>query len=182
MIEELDLIAETLPIPGGVTSEFQILKALREKNILSEAKNDLELFQQHFVIMNALYRLQSLWLECELAVIDINSVKITVFPYQTGHSGILAYDKVREYYFDLNNLKLASKSSVEELIASFWKAYEVYSNKEPALKILGLKSNVSQDEIKQQVRRLTMKHHPDRGGDPEQLIIIRKAASQLLKP
>ena len=32
---------------------------------------------------------------------------------------------------------------------------------------LGLNENASQDEIKKKYRKLSLKHHPDRGGDQE---------------
>ena len=33
--------------------------------------------------------------------------------------------------------------------------------------ILGIDSNTPQEEVKKKFRKLSMQHHPDRGGDPE---------------
>ena len=35
-------------------------------------------------------------------------------------------------------------------------------------KVLGVDENASQDEIKKAFRKMSLKHHPDRGGDAEQ--------------
>ena len=48
-----------------------------------------------------------------------------------------------------------------------------------AYKTLGLKEGASAEEIKTAYRRLAMKHHPDRGGDPEEFKKIQSAYDYL---
>lgn len=48
--------------------------------------------------------------------------------------------------------------------------------------ILGLDRNANGDHIKQSYRKLALKHHPDRGGDPEQFKRISEAYAVLSDP
>lgn len=41
--------------------------------------------------------------------------------------------------------------------------------------ILGVAKNASEDEIKKAYKKLVMKHHPDKGGDPEQFKNVQRA-------
>ncbi len=48
-------------------------------------------------------------------------------------------------------------------------------------KILGIEPNASKDEIKKAYRKLAMKHHPDKGGDPQKFKEITNAYEDLTK-
>ena len=45
--------------------------------------------------------------------------------------------------------------------------------------VLGVQKNASQDEIKKVYRKLAVKHHPDKGGDPEKFKSITEAYNTL---
>jgi DnaJ-class molecular chaperone len=48
--------------------------------------------------------------------------------------------------------------------------------------ILGVQPGASEDEIKKAYRKKAMKHHPDKGGDPEEFKKIQGAYDRLTKP
>jgi DnaJ-class molecular chaperone len=48
--------------------------------------------------------------------------------------------------------------------------------------ILGVQPGASEDEIKRAYRKKAMKHHPDKGGDPEEFKKIQGAYDRLTKP
>lgn len=47
--------------------------------------------------------------------------------------------------------------------------------------ILGVSKNASEDEVKKAYRKLAMKHHPDKGGDPEEFKKIQSAYDRIIK-
>jgi DnaJ-class molecular chaperone len=52
-------------------------------------------------------------------------------------------------------------------------------NRQQALSALGLDLNASKDDIKKAYKKLAMKHHPDRGGDPEKFKKVAEAYEHL---
>ncbi len=52
---------------------------------------------------------------------------------------------------------------------------------EDPYQILGVSRNASEDEIKKAYKKLAMKHHPDKGGDPEQFKKIQGAYDRITK-
>ncbi len=57
----------------------------------------------------------------------------------------------------------------------------VLLDRQKALNVLGLPVNVSKEQIKQRYRTLAKEHHPDRGGDREQMQRIIAAYQLLIK-
>ncbi len=47
--------------------------------------------------------------------------------------------------------------------------------------ILGLNTSASDDDVKKAYRKLAMKHHPDKGGDPEEFKKIQTAYDRIIK-
>jgi DnaJ-domain-containing protein 1 len=68
-----------------------------------------------------------------------------------------------------------TEQDVTKLLDQFWKGFLNDDQKQNALHILGLSDPVDFNQIKKQYRRLAMKHHPDRGGDADQLIAVHQA-------
>jgi len=171
-------------------SEFDILSALKtqvpEFNQLAADAN-LQLFRQHFLIMNALYQLQqSLWQEERLALsisalqikLDLNT---TVERHTNNDISTHVDSKLAEYYLDWAEYEKTDENEVSRLIASFYQRVNSTDSKQSALDVLNIKSaHPSKAEIKQQYRKLVKKHHPDSGGNHQAFIEIRQAYEQLL--
>ena len=115
--------------PNGI-SEFDILKALKDQlPEFSQLADDvnLQLFRQHFLIMNALYQLQrSLWQE-ESLMLDISALRINLLSaaqIQTA-SGTHVSDsvdaKLAAYYLDWEEYEKTDADEVSRLLDSFYK-------------------------------------------------------------
>ena len=171
-------------------SEFNILEALKEHfpefNQLAE-DDDLQLFRQHFLIMNALYQLQaSLWRD-EKVELSISALQIKILPanevQQDGGNALSNNQntKLADYYLDWHEYEKTDEAEVSRLINSFYQRMELEGDKQSALDTLKINTlTPSKAEIKQQYRKLVKKNHPDVGGNPEAFIEIRQAYEQLL--
>lgn len=51
---------------------------------------------------------------------------------------------------------------------------------EQPFQVLGISANASRDQVEDAYRRLAMKHHPDRGGDPNEMARINAARDSML--
>lgn len=187
---------------GGI-SEFEILNVLKDQfpefKQLAEDAN-LQLFRQHFLIMNALYQLQeSLWQDEQL-VLSITALEISLLPASpvdqasgmeqasskehasSKELGNNVDAKLAAYYLDWTNYKDTDETEVSNLISSFYQRMDLEGDKQNALKVLKITTlTPSKVEIKQQYRKLAQLHHPDTGGNPETFIEIRQAYEQLTR-
>ncbi|MEP3349170.1 MAG: DNA-J related domain-containing protein [Marinomonas sp.] len=176
--------------PNGI-SEFDILKALKDLlPAFSQLADDsnLQLFRQHFLIMNALYQLQtSLWQE-ENLVLDITATRITLFNASqvklsgSTHLSDSVDAKLAAYYLDWDEYEKTDADGVSRLLNSFFKGISLTGNdRDSALKILEIDAeNPTKADIKQQYRKLAQQHHPDRGGDQDRFIDLRQAYEYLM--
>lgn len=170
--------------PTGI-SEYDLMQWLKNaghgqyKNVAFS--NRLSLFQSHFILFHTLYHLkQQLWEE-KIATLEINPLRIILVPLdKPADTALDNQDPLMDYYLDINNLKNTTDRDIAELLANFWRTLGDNEKRSAALVELELEDPVSYAQIKQQHRRLVMKHHPDRGGDKEKLQTIN-AAMDLLK-
>ena len=175
--------------PEGI-SEFLLLKQLKkdhpELTRLAEDHN-LALFRQHFLIMNALYQLQtSLWQEEQLCLLISASMiqiqhqeEITFSESSTVADSVDA--KLAAYYLDWDEYVKTDEEEVERLLDSFFKGIVNADAKKDALAILGLAGEEpSKEDIKRRYRKLAHEAHPDRGGDKDAFISLRQAYECLL--
>jgi hypothetical protein len=56
-----------------------------------------------------------------------------------------------------------------------------HSSELPWYEVLGLSPSATKDEIKRRYRELAKKHHPDRGGDEKQFVLLDKAYDDAMK-
>ena len=145
---------------------------LIEKGLLTQLDEspDKDLFKRNFLIMNALYQLQTelypeQWLQVEAMSIQLFSVAET----QGSTPVIDTTHPLREYYLEWINYQV-EEGEVKRLLNSFWGNYRRYlggtnessMDRIQALKLFGLSESATAKEIRKQWRKLAMQHHPDR--------------------
>lgn len=168
--------------PGGV-SEYQLLKHCEQTGLFDHvtSRGDLQLFHKHFLLMNALYQLQHrlwqeehLWLTISALQIQLQSAAQR---YSTTHEpAAQAHGPLAEYYLDWTNYQDADEQSVAQLLADFWQQFYHPHARDQALAQLHIEPGTATPAlIRRQYQRLALRHHPDRGGNPERFIAIRQA-------
>lgn len=175
--------------PNGI-SEFDLLKKLRDQlpefNTLAEDVN-LLLFRQHFLIMNALYQLQSsLWQEenlmlsiCSTHIHLLSNTQVPLSDTTTLSDSVDV--KLATYYLDWSEYKTTDVKEVSYLLNRFYKGIGLRGDRALALKTLGIESDTpSKADIKRQYRKLAQHHHPDRGGNQDIFIDLRQAYEYLM--
>jgi DnaJ-domain-containing protein 1 len=168
--------------PAGL-SEHDLLQHLRKTphQLMPQLALDdsLGLFQSHFLLFHVLYRLRdTLWQE-QGGELAISPLLIRLQSYTVGEAGLGQCDPLRDYYLDLAQLEQTGKPEVEELLSGFWQCLDAGGDRQEALAVLELAEPVTLSEIKAQYRRLAMRHHPDRGGDGEQMHALNDALATL---
>ncbi len=139
------------------------------------------LFQAHFILFHALYRLDERLVSERRGRLQIDPLCIRRLPGSAGGGSALGRpDGLRDYYLDWRNLAGMSEGGVQRLLDRFWTRFGRRGRREQALAELGLADPVSDEAIKRAWRRLAMIHHPDRGGDGVRLQAINQAADSLL--
>ena len=69
---------------------------------------------------------------------------------------------------------------MKNIIDNFWQRFANVDEQTMALRTLKLKADASHNEITRSYRELASRYHPDRGGDHEKFINVRRAY-ELLK-
>ena len=138
------------------------------------------MFQIHFIVFHALYRLRDRVRKLESNELDLNPVCIRLLSFTRGDTALAEFDALYDYYMDINNLAETRSEDVDKMLERFWLRLDNSERRTEALKELELEDPVSNDIIREQYRRLAMKHHPDRGGETEKLQRINTAVSILL--
>jgi DnaJ-domain-containing protein 1 len=142
-----------------------------------EAQQDLALFQTHFLVMNALYQLQDkLLTEGQYLAISPLSIRLETAGAGGNSSPTQGPDaRLRAYYLDFTHLEQTTGADIVALMNGFWERYLAIDGRADALNTLGVTGEEGWPAIQQAYRRLAAEHHPDRGGDPERFMAIRKA-------
>ncbi len=181
----ISCLRRTLKLRDG-WSEYELLKQLQLDERLgtllaTEIGDSLALYRAHFLLFHALYRLADDLARSQQALLEISPLVIRWHDYRAGQQGLTQADAIREYYLDWKNYDTADQQTVDELIASFWVGIHRMDNREDALTVLGLTDPVDDETIRKTYQRLVMQHHPDRGGDAENIQAINAAIKLLLK-
>lgn len=179
------ILEELRRAPAGL-SEYELLRRLSprpdaEGLTTGDLRDAMGLFRVHFTLFHCLYHMREL-LAAEGQDLTINCLRIALTPArQIGGQALGTHDPLADYYLDLANLETMDAAQVEALLGDFWRMFQRNSRRDEALGVLGLEGPVSDTQIKAQYRRLAMRHHPDRGGDPRTLQRINEAMAVLGK-
>lgn len=146
----------------------------------NEFRDNLTLFQSHFLLFHHLYQLQSqLWAN-QLGHLKISPLNIQLSDYRAGERNLQQHDALRDYYLDTGNLDNTTPKDIDKMLDNFWRRYLSPAERKAALDLLGLEDPVDDQTIKQSYRRLVMQHHPDRGGETERLQSLNEVIRVLL--
>ncbi|MDT8383484.1 MAG: DNA-J related domain-containing protein [Gammaproteobacteria bacterium] len=184
--KRLDLLHRLLRAHPAGLSEYELIMALEAEHgadfSRDQLRDPLSLFQTHFLLFHALYRLRDQLWESRIARLDIHTLGIRLLPFKTAGAAQLAeHDPLRDYYLDLNHLNITQAGDVEKLLTQFWARFVGDDDRRQALATLELEDPVDWPAIKTQHRRLAMQHHPDRGGDEARLQAINVAMDILAR-
>lgn len=151
---------------------------------------ELILFRKNFIVMNALYQIQS-DIKHTGYILYISSLKILLYSDVLSEHDLSLTDikeskrvdeSLSEYYLNWDNYNSANQQSVDQLLNSFWKKFKEYnqfnSNQDKrsySLQILGVESFASWKDIQYAYRQKIALCHPDKGGTSHQFIEIREA-------
>ncbi len=169
--------------PMGL-SEFELIQKLRLDESIdfidNEFRDNLTLFQSHFLLFHHLYQLQSQLWSSQQGNLEISPLNIQLSDYRVGEKHLQQHDALRDYYLDTDNLDNTTPEDIDKMLDNFWRRYLSPAERKAALDMLGLEDPVDDQTIKQSYRRLVMQHHPDRGGETERLQSLNEVIRILL--
>lgn len=165
--------------------EYDLIEHLNQKHIFRNKADkkspSFQIFQKHFLLFHVLYMLNEEMINNKSGCLKISPLLIQKLSYTDAHTEIGEFDPLRDYYIDINNMKMATEETVDGLLTSFWEQFLTNKQRKEALDTLGLSDPVDDHEIKTNYRRLANTHHPDKGGDNEKIQTINKAYAALIK-
>lgn len=176
-----ELLALLHGAPDGI-SEFDLMKGLELHPAFADLPDDyrLRLFQKHFMIMHGLYTLQlQLWYEegIRLEISPLNARLYTDPETMTAADSELPLpeDPLRSYYLDWQQLESTSAEDVRRLLEGFAAQCADPDSRRKAYDTLGLDFGADLVEVRARYRQLAARLHPDKGGDSEAFIAVRRA-------
>jgi len=179
-------------------SEYQLLKTLQQPPWIMFSQDcfidELLMFQSHFILFNALYRLRdqakaNAWFDMEIhslgiykiAIDDLNAKRVTLAVNDLEHQSVCQDDPLARYYLDWQNLEQTSLEDVQALLNDFWgqmaSARPIKKNidLDYALTVLGFTCLPDAHSLKKQFKKRAFQLHPDQGGNHKAFTELRDA-------
>lgn len=174
----LDLLHEH---PKGI-DEYRLIRALAEQfpeslfALPGALREPLQLFQLHFLLFHALYRLSDR-LAAEGFELQIQALGIRLQLRAAGEAGMALADPLRAYYLDWDQWLQTRDEDVRRLLDDFMRGAGSLDGDElqQALGLFELPAQATGAQLRQRYRQLVSRHHPDRGGDTAMLQRINRA-------
>lgn len=166
---------------GRNFTEFELIQLLQKPPYQYFEQGSLQtnagLFKTHFVLHHCLYRIQTNQLKTQSSYLHITPLSIQLI--QLSDSLVVDVErdrKLAEYYSDLQHINVTSEEDVQNMLDSFWDRFVEFQYKNDALnetdihcafEAMGLRVNVTWNEVRKQFLKLITKTHPDKGGEEE---------------
>ncbi len=188
--------------PADTVLETELLRAFFPDAL--ETGVGLALFQKHFLLYRRLWQFddelrstsgQRLWirgirvsllaappadrcgyLALETGAYCLEAATKNLCPRHDGLAPELS--GMKSYYLDATNLEGMTEAGLEQLMDQFW-GWWGNPNAAAALRTLGLPADADARAVKTRWRKLSLEHHPDRGGDPAQFQRLSEAWAAL---
>lgn len=183
-LEPLQALLSLYLADGHCCSEYDLMRWLQqpEQGLFSPTalQETQSMFQAHFLLMHCLYRLRQQWANERSALLDISALRIQKHPWP-AHSDNRQpdqHDPLAAYYLNLQHLQ-TPQQDIEQLLHSFWQRLLKPGDESADLLLLELAAPADASSIKNQYRKLAMRHHPDRGGDPDHFRAVQSAYQRL---
>lgn len=183
-LEPLQALLSLYLADGHCCSEYDVLRWLQqpEQGLFSptELQQTQSMFQAHFLLMHCLYTLRQQWANERSALLDISALHIQKHPWPAPSDNRQPdqHDPLAAYYLDLQHLQ-TSGDDIEQLLRNFWQRLLQPADEAADLATLELQPPTDAGEIRLQYKKLAMRHHPDRGGQPERFRDIQSAYQRL---
>lgn len=180
--------------PGQDVVETDLLKAFFPDDDLFAGGPDLSLFHRHFLLYRRLWLFDDelrtttghrLWirgirstlvapppvgrcghLDTETGRYCLTETPGELCPQHDTTNGLPAPDSMKSYYLDWKNLEEMTEEGLKDLIDGFFRWMGRQKETGAALETLGLPPDATPGAVKARWRKLSLEHHPDRGGDP----------------
>jgi hypothetical protein len=172
---------------GRVFSEHELIKCLQAGDAAIPAlagSPRLALFQTHFLVMNALYRLQEQLFD-ENIHLHISPMEIFLQSLSEVATNAVAENgsqsALKRYYCDWDHFQSTDEQDVEQMLGHFWQHYLAPDKQADAYRTLQLEPGVGLPAIQEAYRRMASLSHPDRGGDAAEFMLVREAYEVLSK-
>lgn len=164
---------------GEVFKEYELIAAVGKQGFFERFEPEslnLALFKKHFLLMNALYHLRrSLVAHSKWLVISALEIKVTGFSSESDSTELAGTDTyLDDYYLDWQHFHEATEDSVNDLLASFWKAYSAQDKSTEALAFMGFDAMPSEPALREKYRSMANEYHPDKGGEASEFIRLRE--------
>lgn len=183
-LEPLQALLSLYLADGHCCSEYDVLRWLQEpqQGLFSPSalQETQSMFQAHFLLMHCLYTLRQQWANERSALLDISALHIQKHPWpaHSDNRQPSQHDPLAAYYLDLQHLQ-TSDDDIEQLLRNFWQRLLQPADEAADLATLELQPPTDAGEIRLQYKKLAMRHHPDRGGQPERFRDIQSAYQRL---
>ncbi len=174
------VILEILTDHSEGLTEYKLIEELRNRGY-SEFREGLVsgtlgLFQSHFLLFHILYSIRGkLRIESSMDM-DIHCLKILLKPDMSNFTTLPGeVDNLQAYYMNLENLRDTNREDVDRMLEDFWNLFSKRDDLTEAYRLLNVDERTDINDVKRKYRNLVMEHHPDKGGDPNNIIALNAA-------